>query len=113
MEKEVREQIDELRKRISKCKLAIEMAQSEIEECEKTITLLSARAVVDEVKKDLIPDLTLYPWNETGTGTPFPQQPVVTVYSCPNMYPVNSPNIFTDMSLTSTINPISSEEVET
>ena len=111
MEKEVKEQLEELRKRISKCKLAIEMAQSEIEECEKTITLLSARAVVDEVKKDLIPDLTLYPWDKTGT--PFPQQPVVTVYSCPNGYPVNSPNIFTDMSLTSAINPISSDEVET
>ena len=111
MEKEIKEQLEELRKRISKCKLAIEMAQSEIEECEETITLLSARAVVDEVKKDLIPDLTLYPWN--GTGTPFPQQPVVTVYCCPNGYPVNSPNIFTDMSLTSAINPISSDEVET
>lgn len=110
MEKEVKEQLDELRKRVSRCKLAIEMAQSEIEECEKTITLLSARAVVDEVKKDLIPDLTLYPWNETGTQ--FPQQPVVTVYSCPNGYPVNNPNIFTDMSLTGSINPISSDEVE-
>ena len=111
MEKEVKEQLDELRKRISKCKLAIETAQSEIEECEKTITLLSTRAVVNEVKKDLIQDLTAYPWN--GTGTPFPQQPVVTVYSCPNGYPVNNPNIFTDMSLTSSINPISSDEVET
>ena len=69
--------------------------QNELFELEKEFSILEAmndltsnetntsgyEKIIDNIRKNILPD-----W----------QRNVVTVYSCPDVYPINTPNIFTD-----------------
>ncbi len=87
--------VKSIENRFTVCKELFSKLQSELFELEKEFAILKAmnditsnetntngyEKIIDDIRKDILPD-----W----------QRNVVTVYSCPDTYPINTPNIFTD-----------------
>ena len=87
--------VKSIENRFTVCRELFSKLQNELFELEKEFSVLRATSdiipnesnaneyekIIDDIRKDILPD-----W----------QRNVVTVYSCPDIYPINTPNIFTD-----------------
>lgn len=87
--------VKSIENRFTACRELFSKLQNELFELEKEFSVLKAtnyftpnesnaneyEKIIDNIRKDILPD-----W----------QRNVVTVYSCPDIYPINTPNIFTD-----------------
>ena len=87
--------VKSIENRFTVCRELFSKLQNELFELEKEFSVLRATSdiipnepnaneyekIIDNIRRDILPD-----W----------QRNVVTVYSCPDIYPINTPNIFTD-----------------
>ena len=87
--------VKSIENRFTVCRELFSKLQNELFELEKEFSVLRATnditpdktntneydKIIDDIRKDILPD-----W----------QRNVVTVYSCPDIYPINTPNIFMD-----------------
>ena len=87
--------VKSIENRFTICRELFSKLNSELFELEKEFAILKAmndltsnetntkeyEKIIDDIRKDILPD-----W----------QRNVVTVYSCPDPYPINTPNIFMD-----------------
>lgn len=87
--------VKSIENRFTVCRELFSKLQNELFELEKEFSVLRAmnditpnetstngyEKIIDDIRKDILPA-----W----------QRNVVTVYSCPDAYPINTPNIFTD-----------------
>lgn len=87
--------VKSIENRFNVCRELFSKLQNELFELEKEFSILEAmndltsnetntsgyEKIIDNIRKNILPD-----W----------QRNVVTVYSCPDVYPINTPNIFTD-----------------